>query len=103
MLAKIEEQAAEIAFYKRREKDICDAVGGVADGGRYRHDIIAALRNRLRLGGPLTEETKRDIRQAFANLCGAGVPEEGLAHMLATHAIGLLENQQPEWFAKGEK
>jgi len=75
----------------------------VSPPGETLQETLDALRNRLRLGGPLTEETKRDIRQAFANLCGAGVPEEGLAHMLATHAIGLLENQQPEWFAKGEK
>lgn len=47
---------------------------------------------------PLTSATEIDIRAAFRNLCGSGVPEEHLADMLATHAIGLLENQRPEWF-----
>lgn len=47
---------------------------------------------------PLTSATEIDIRVAFRNLCGSGVPEEHLADMLATHAIGLLENQRPEWF-----
>jgi hypothetical protein len=31
------------------------------------------------------------------------VPEEGLAYMLADHAIGLLENQRPEWFGKAKQ
>ena len=50
-MTEIEKLQAEIAFYKRREADICAAVGGVADGGQYRADIIAAivnLRNRER-------------------------------------------------------
>lgn len=46
----------------------------------------------------LTEETKSDIRSAFANMTGSGVPEWALARMLADHAIGLLENQRSEWF-----
>jgi hypothetical protein len=33
----------ELAFYKRREADICKAVGGVSDGGHYRNDIIEHL------------------------------------------------------------
>jgi hypothetical protein len=103
MLAKIEALTAEVEYYKRRERDICDAIGGVGDGGRYRNDIIDALRNRLRPEGPLHEAVKRDIRQAMLNLCGSGVPEEGLAHMHADHAIGLLENQRAEWFTKGPK
>jgi hypothetical protein len=103
MLAKIEALTSEVEFYKRRERDICAAVGGVGNGGRYRNDIICALRNRLRPEGPLTKETKAAIRKHALDLCGSGVPEEGLAYMLADHAIGLLENQRPEWFGKAKQ
>lgn len=103
MLAKIESLAADVDFYKRREQDICDALGGVGDGGKYRNDIIDVIRARLRPEGPLTEGVKRDIHKAFANLCGSGVPEDHLARMHADHAIGLLENQRPEWFTKEPK
>ncbi len=51
----------------------------------------------------ITEETKATIRCSAINLTGCGVPEEGLALMLADHAIGLLENQQAEWFAERER
>ena len=50
-MPEVEKLRDEVAFYKRREADICAAVGGVADGGQYRADIIAAivnLRNRER-------------------------------------------------------
>lgn len=103
MLAKIESLTADVEFYKRRERDICAALGGVGDGGKYRNDIIDAIRCRLRPEGPLHEAVKRGIREAMLNLCKSGVPEEGLAHMLADHAIGLLENQRPEWFTKEPK
>ncbi len=33
----------EVDFYKEREKSICKALGGVADGGQYRNDIIDAI------------------------------------------------------------
>ena len=34
----------ELEFYRGRERDICEAVGGICDGGRYRNDIIARLK-----------------------------------------------------------
>ncbi len=51
----------------------------------------------------IASKTAADIRAAFRNLCGSGVPEEHLADMLATHAIGLLENQRPEWFREAPR
>ena len=33
----------ELAFFKKRERDICKAVGGVSDGGHYRADVIEHL------------------------------------------------------------
>lgn len=34
---------AELDFYKQRETDICKAVGGVSDNGKYRNDVIEHL------------------------------------------------------------
>ena len=39
----------------------------------------------------LTEQARQDIRRAFLNLTGAGVPETQLAVMLAGMAIAYLE------------
>lgn len=47
------------------------------------------------------ELMKADIRQAFANLTGSGVPERALARMLADLAIGYLElpeERLQEWY-----
>ena len=35
--------AGEVEYMKQREADICKAVGGVSDGGRFRNDIIEVL------------------------------------------------------------
>lgn len=34
---------AQLRFYMQREEDICKAVGGVSDGGKYRNDVIEHL------------------------------------------------------------
>jgi hypothetical protein len=39
----------------------------------------------------LTEATKQNIREAFTNLAGCGVPEDILIKMLADHCVGILE------------
>jgi hypothetical protein len=47
------------------------------------------------------ESMKTDIRQAFANLTGSGVPEPALARMLADLAIAYLElpeEKLQEWY-----
>lgn len=38
----------QVEFYKQREKDICEAAGGVSDGGQYRNDIIEHLQMQTR-------------------------------------------------------
>ena len=42
--AKLGLLSSELDFYKRRERDICLALPGLADGGKYREDIIAAIK-----------------------------------------------------------
>ena len=39
----IESLQSELSFYKQREADICKAVGGVSDNGKYRNDVIEHL------------------------------------------------------------
>jgi phosphoribosylaminoimidazole (AIR) synthetase len=49
----------------------------------------------------IKDTMKADIRKAFANLTGSGVPEPALARMLADLAIGYLELPEEtvrEWY-----
>ena len=39
----IRELDSKLKWYIRREASICEAIGGVADGGQYRNDITARL------------------------------------------------------------
>jgi hypothetical protein len=43
---------AELHFYQEREKDICKALPGLSDGGKYRTDIISCI-------GRLIEDKER--------------------------------------------
>lgn len=40
---ELDEARRDAAFYRDREKSICEAVGGVCDGGQFRADIISKL------------------------------------------------------------
>jgi hypothetical protein len=44
----VESLQGQVDFYKQREKDICQAAGGVSDGGQYRNDIIEHLQMQTR-------------------------------------------------------
>lgn len=52
-------QSQELAFYKDRERSICEAAGGVCDGGQYRADIISRLQRLARDSADLTALRQR--------------------------------------------
>jgi len=58
-----------IAFLEQRERDVCAAVGGVSDGGRYRNDVIEHLKGQtsdLAKAQARCVEMEAALRKAFA-------------------------------------
>ena len=51
-----------LEFYQEREADICKAVGGISDGGKYRNDIIEHLQMLVKKAGPLVEPENQGYR-----------------------------------------
>lgn len=51
-----------LEFYQEREADICKAVGGISDGGKYRNDIIEHLQMLVKKAGPLVELTNQGVK-----------------------------------------
>ena len=64
-----------IAFLEQRERDVCAAVGGVSDGGRYRNDVIEHLKGQtsdLAKAQARCVEMANALRKAEHAMCGAG-------------------------------
>ena len=64
-----------IAFLEQRERDVCAAVGGVSDGGRYRNDVIEHIKGQtsdLAKAQARCVEMANALRKAEHAMCGAG-------------------------------
>lgn len=85
----IKSLVAEVDFYKRLGA-LLPAIGGVGDDGRYRNDIIDALRNRLKpeWGGPPNEHEPDSVSPPGETIQEA-LDAVGMSRGLLAQRMGL--------------